>query len=123
MNKTTEKRALLIRVTTMLHRIGTPAHIKGHNYLRSAIIRVYMDESYLGNMMSRLYPDLAKEYSTSLSCVERGIRNAVELSWNRGDVDVLNEIFGNTISYARSKPTNSEFIAMIADLLRIEDYK
>lgn len=123
MVKKAERKALLIRITSLLHRIGTPAHIKGHNYLRSAIIRVYMDESYLGNMMSRLYPDLAEEYNTSLSCVERGIRNAVELSWNRGDVDVLNEIFGNTISYSRSKPTNSEFIAMISDLLRVEDYK
>lgn len=111
------------RVTTTLHKIGTPAHIKGHNYLRSAIVRVYTDETYLGKMMSRLYPDIAEEYKTSVSCVERGIRNAVEVSWNRGDIEVLDMIFGNTVSYTKSKPTNSEFIAMIADMLKTEDYQ
>lgn len=115
------KKHLYKRVTKELHKIGTPAHIKGHNYLRTAIIHVYEDRTYLGKVMSRLYPDIACEYQTSISCVERGIRNAIEVSWNRGDMVVLEEIFGNTISYSKSKPTNSEFIAMIADRLRVED--
>lgn len=109
------------RVTRELHKIGTPAHIKGHDYLRDAIIYVYMDTSYIRKMMGRLYPDIAAQYHTNISCVERGIRNAIEVSWNRGDMDVLTEVFGNTVSYSRARPTNSEFIAMLADRLHLED--
>ena len=121
MEKEIERKSLYRRVTCELHKIGTPAHIKGHNYLRTAIIKMYEDATYHGNMMKRLYPDVADEYETNVSCVERGIRNAIEVAWSRGNLAILEEIFGNTISYSKTKPTHSEFIAMIVDRLKLED--
>ena len=82
MEKEIERKSLYRRVTCELHKIGTPAHIKGHNYLRTAIIKMYEDATYHGNMMKRLYPDVADEYETNVSCVERGIRNAIEVAWS-----------------------------------------
>lgn len=104
-------------ITAILHKIGIPAHIKGHFYLRRAIFLTVIDMSLIKAVTKSLYPDVAKYYRTTSSCVERAIRYAIELAWNRGDLDTLHAYFEYTISASRGKPTNSEFIAMIADLL------
>ncbi len=106
-------------ITSLLHEVGVPAHIKGYLYLREAITRVYHDIELLGAITKVLYPEVAKKYKTTSSRVERAIRHAIEVAWNRGNVDAISEIFSYTINYNKSKPTNSEFIAMIADKLRL----
>ncbi len=107
-------------VTDMIHRIGIPAHIKGYHYLRTAIILSINDDEMINSVTKLLYPTVAQKYSTTSSRVERAIRHAIEIAWDRGDVDVLNGLFGYTIHTARGKPTNSEFIALIADKLRLQ---
>ncbi|MBQ4542998.1 MAG: sporulation initiation factor Spo0A C-terminal domain-containing protein, partial [Clostridia bacterium] len=97
-----------------------PAHIKGYQYLRESILMVLNDRDLLNGITKQLYPSVAKKYNTSSSRVERAIRHAIEVAWNRGDTDTLNGIFGFTINQAKGKPTNSEFIAMISDNLRLE---
>ena len=109
------------KITTILHEVGIPAHIKGYNYLREAILRVYNNQEYLGQITKNLYPDIAKSFSSTSTRVERAIRHAIEVAWNRGNVDCIDNIFGYTISADKAKPTNSEFIAMISDKLRIEN--
>ena len=106
-------------ITKVLHDIGMPAHIRGYEYIRSSIIHAYKDKEMIGQVTKVLYPSVAKEYDTTSSRVERAIRHAIEVAWNRGNLDVIDDIFGYTISAQRAKPTNSEFIAMIADKLRI----
>lgn len=108
-------------VTQMIHSIGVPAHIKGYQYLRSAIMMVIQDMDTINSITKVLYPGVAKVYNTTASRVERAIRHAIEVAWDRGEPDVLNEIFGYTVSNAKGKPTNSEFIAMIADRMRLEN--
>ena len=107
-------------VTEVIHQIGVPAHIKGYRYLRDAIIMCVYDHEYINAVTKMLYPDVAKRHGTTASRVERAIRHAIEVAWDRGDVDVLNSYFGFTIHNNRGKPTNSEFIAMIADKLRLQ---
>lgn len=107
-------------ITKILHDVGIPAHIKGYNFLRLAIFKVYKSPSYLGQITKNLYPDIAKMFESSSSRVERAIRHAIEVAWNRGNVDYIDNIFGYTISADKAKPTNSEFIAMIADKLLVE---
>ncbi len=107
-------------ITSILHEIGVPAHIKGYLYLREAITMVYMNIELLGGITKVLYPEVARKFKTTSSRVERAIRHAIEVAWNRGNVDAISSIFSYTISYNKSKPTNSEFIAMIADKLRLE---
>lgn len=107
-------------VTEILHQIGVPAHIKGYHYLRESIILAVTDSEVLGSITKILYPMVAKKFSTTASRVERAIRHAIEVAWDRGDVDVLNSYFGYTIHNLRGKPTNSEFIAMIADKLSLQ---
>nr|WP_239581278.1 sporulation transcription factor Spo0A [Jeotgalibacillus terrae] len=107
-------------ITSVIHEIGVPAHIKGYMYLREAISMVYHDIELLGSITKILYPDIAKKFNTTSSRVERAIRHAIEVAWNRGNVDAITNMFGYTVSAARSKPTNSEFIAMVADKLRLE---
>lgn len=107
-------------VTSAIHEVGVPAHIKGYQYLRESILMVLNDRDLLNGITKQLYPSVAKKYSTSSSRVERAIRHAIEVAWNRGDTDTLNGIFGFTINQAKGKPTNSEFIAMISDNLRLE---
>ena len=97
-----------------------PAHIKGYLYLRESINMVYNDIELLGSITKVLYPDVAKKYKTTASRVERAIRHAIEVAWNRGNIEAISNIFGYTVSVSKSKPTNSEFIAMIADKLRLE---
>lgn len=109
------------QVTKIIHQIGVPAHIKGYQYLRTAIIMTVNDNDVINSVTKVLYPTVAKRYSTTSSRVERAIRHAIEVAWDRGDVDVLNSYFGYTIQTNRGKPTNSEFIAMIADNLRLSN--
>ena len=107
-------------VTKIIHQIGVPAHIKGYQYLRTAILMTISDSEIINSVTKILYPSVAKKYSTTTSRVERAIRHAIEVAWDRGDVDTLNSYFGYTIQNNRGKPTNSEFIAMIADNLRLK---
>ncbi|MBQ7203393.1 MAG: sporulation transcription factor Spo0A [Eubacterium sp.] len=107
-------------VSDIMRQIGVPAHIKGYQYLRTSIILCVKDKSMLSSVTKILYPTVAKEYSTTASRVERAIRHAIEVAWSRGDVDVLSSFFGYTIQAERGKPTNSEFIAMIADKISLE---
>ncbi len=108
------------QVTKIIHQIGIPAHIKGYQYLRSAILMTIEEGDIINSVTKILYPSVAKKYGTTTSRVERAIRHAIEVAWDRGDVDVLNSYFGYTIQNSRGKPTNSEFIAMIADNLRLK---
>ena len=108
------------QVTKIIHQIGVPAHIKGYQYLRTAIIMVVENTDVINSVTKILYPSVAKSYGTTSSRVERAIRHAIEVAWDRGDLDVLNSFFGYTVQNSRGKPTNSEFIAMIADKLRLE---
>ena len=107
-------------VTDVIHQIGIPAHIKGYHYLRAAIILSVNDVDMINRVTKLLYPTVAKRYNTTSSRVERAIRHAIEIAWDRGDVDVLNGIFGYTVHSLKGKPTNSEFVAMIADRLRLQ---
>ncbi len=108
------------QVTRIIHQIGVPAHIKGYQYLRTAILLTVRDSEMINSVTKALYPSVAKKYQTTTSRVERAIRHAIEVAWDRGDVDTLNSYFGYTIQNTRGKPTNSEFIAMIADNLRLK---
>lgn len=112
--------SLEMQVTDIIHQIGVPAHIKGYQYLRDAILMAIEDEEIINAVTKRLYPSVAKKHGTTSSRVERAIRHAIEVAWDRGDVDVLNSYFGYTIHTGRGKPTNSEFIAMISDKFRLQ---
>jgi two-component system response regulator (stage 0 sporulation protein A) len=109
-----------VEVTNMIHEIGIPAHIKGYLYLREAILMVINRVDLLSGVTKELYPAIASKYKTTPSRVERAIRHAIEVAWSRGNVDVINGIFGHTVNRDRGKPTNSEFIAMVADKLRMQ---
>ena len=107
-------------VTSIIHEIGVPAHIKGYQYLREAIMMTVQDMDVINAVTKVLYPDVARKYGTTSSRVERSIRHAIEVAWDRGDLDTLQKYFGFTVSNAKGKPTNSEFIAMIADRLVLQ---
>lgn len=109
-----------VSITNIIHEIGVPAHIKGYLYLREAISMVYNDIELLGSITKVLYPDIAKKFNTTASRVERAIRHAIEVAWSRGNIDSISSLFGYTVSMSKAKPTNSEFIAMVADKLRLE---
>ena len=109
-------------VTDIIHEIGVPAHIKGYQYLREAIMMSVDDIEMLNSITKILYPTIAKRYQTTPSRVERAIRHAIEVAWSRGKMDTIDELFGYTIHNGKGKPTNSEFIALIADKIRL-DYK
>lgn len=108
-----------IIVTEMIHQLGVPAHIKGYHYLRTAILYSINDKTLLDSVTKLLYPTVARIYDTTSSRVERAIRHAIEIAWNRGNVDTLNSFFGYTVDTSKGKPTNSEFIALITDKLRL----
>lgn len=114
------ERNLESEVTTIIHEIGVPAHIKGYQYLREAIIMSVTDIEMLNSITKILYPTIAKKYQTTPSRVERAIRHAIEVAWSRGKMDTIDELFGYTINNGKGKPTNSEFIALIADKIRLE---
>ena len=107
-------------VTDMIHEIGVPAHIKGYQYLREAIMMSVEDGEMLNSITKILYPTIAKRYQTTPSRVERAIRHAIEVAWSRGKMDTIDEMFGYTISNGKGKPTNSEFIALITDRIRLQ---
>lgn len=107
-------------ITNIIHEVGVPAHIKGYQYIREAIALAVKDMDVINSITKQLYPTLAKKFKTTPSRVERAIRHAIEVAWSRGRTDINNSMFGNTISVTKGKPTNSEFIAMIADKLRLE---
>ncbi|MBQ3104771.1 MAG: sporulation transcription factor Spo0A [Lachnospiraceae bacterium] len=107
-------------VTNMIHEIGVPAHIKGYQYLREAIMMAVEDNEMLGSITKVLYPSIAKKYQTTPSRVERAIRHAIEVAWSRGRMETLDALFGYTVNTGKGKPTNSEFIALIADRIRLQ---
>lgn len=108
-----------LEITNLLHSLGIPSHIKGYNYIRDGVEMLYRDSSLVGSITKELYPSIASNYDTTSSRVERAIRHAIEVSWVRGDYNLMEEIFGNSIDYDRSKPTNSEFIVTLADRLKL----
>lgn len=107
-------------VTKIIHEVGVPAHIKGYQYLREAIVLSVLDMDMLNSITKSLYPEIAKRYQTSPSRVERAIRHAIEVAWGRGKMDTIDELFGYTINNGKGKPTNSEFIALITDRIRLQ---
>lgn len=110
-------------VTDMIHEVGVPAHIKGYQYLRDAILMVIRDQDLLNSITKILYPTIAKKNQTTPSRVERAIRHAIEVAWSRGNMDIINSLFSYTVSTGKGKPTNSEFIALIADKIRLQQKK
>lgn len=111
---------LQISVTKLLHELGVPSHIKGYQYIREGIIMLYENPNMIGGITKELYPEIASKYDTTVSRVERAIRHAIEVSWNRGDWKLMEEIFGHSVDIDKAKPTNSEFIVTISDKLRLE---
>lgn len=114
---------LQISITKMLHELGMPSHIKGYQYIREGITMVYDNPEIVGGITKELYPDIATKFDTTVSRVERAIRHAIEVSWNRGNWDFMEEVFGHSVDIDKAKPTNSEFIVTIADKLRLEFIK
>ena len=119
-NYTLSALSLEKEVTNVIHEIGIPAHIKGYQYLRDAIIMAINDMDILNSITKQLYPNIAKKYNTTPSRVERAIRHAIEVAWSRGKMDTIDKLFGYTVNNGKGKPTNSEFVALIADRLRLE---
>lgn len=111
---------LEMRISGLMRQLGVPAHLKGYQYLRKAIIMAAKDPAVMDGVTKILYPDIAKSYGTTASCVERAMRNAIEVAWNRGNIDFLQHYFGYTIKPQMDKPTNSEFIATVADILYLQ---
>lgn len=114
---------LQVSISKVLHDLGIPSHIKGYQFLRDAVYLVFNDPEMIGGITKELYPDLAKKYDTTVSRVERAIRHAVEISWMRGDLKLMENIFGHSVDINKSKPTNSEFIVTVADKMRLDFHK
>lgn len=119
-NKDLPNRDIKISLTKILHDLGVPSNIKGYEYIREGIMILYKNPSIIGGITKELYPDIADKYNTSVSRVERAIRHAIEVSWNRGNLELMEEIFGHSVDYDKAKPTNSEFIVTLADKLKLE---
>ena len=117
---TAKEKDLKLSVTKLLHELGVPSHIKGYQYIREGILLLYNNSDTTVGITKELYPEIANKYDTSVSRVERAIRHAIEVSWNRGNLDLMEEIFGHSVDYDRAKPTNSEFIITVADKLKLE---
>lgn len=111
---------LKISLTRLLHELGVPSNIKGYQYVREGILILYENPNIIGGITKELYPEIAEKYDTSVSRVERAIRHAIEVSWNRGNIDLMDEVFGHSVDYDKAKPTNSEFIVTLADKLKLE---
>lgn len=120
-SKNNDDKNMESKITKLIQEVGVPAHIKGYVYLREAISMVIEDMDYLGAVTKELYPSVAAKHNTTASRVERAIRHAIEVAWNRGKIDTIDRIFGYTVNNHKGKPTNSEFIALIADKLRLEE--
>ena len=112
-----------IAITKMLHELGMPSHIKGYQYIREAICMVYNNPEMIGGITKELYPELSIKFNTTVSRVERAIRHAIEVSWNRGNWEFMEDVFGHSVDIDKAKPTNSEFIVTVADKLRLEYIK
>lgn len=115
-----KNKELQTNITSLLHSLGVPSHIKGYEYIREGIGLMYNNPKMLGAITKEMYPEIAVKFNTTSSRVERAIRHAIEVSWSRGDYDLMEEVFGHSVDYDRAKPTNSEFIATLADKLRLE---
>ena len=114
---------LQVSITKILHELGIPSHIKGYHYIREGVSIIFERPETIGGITKELYPELASKFDTTVSRVERAIRHAIEVSWNRGDWELMEEIFGHSVDIDKAKPTNSEFIVTVADKLRLEHYK
>ena len=114
---------LQVSITKMLHELGIPSHIKGYQYIRKAIEMIFDDPGIIGGITKELYPTLAGKFQTTTSRVERAIRHAIEVSWNRGNIDFMEELFGYSVDIDKAKPTNSEFMVTVADKLRVDFHK
>lgn len=112
-----------VSITKMLHELGIPSHIKGYQYLREAITVIFERSETIGGITKELYPELANKFDTTVSRVERAIRHAIEVSWNRGNIDLMEEIFGHSVDIDKAKPTNSEFVVTLADKLRLDFHR
>ena len=112
-----------VSITKMLHELGIPSHIKGYGYIREAVSIIFENPEIIGGITKELYPELAKKFNTTVSRVERAIRHAIEVSWNRGNLDFMEELFGYSVDIDKAKPTNSEFMVTIADKLRLDFHK
>ncbi len=119
-NKVIDKN-LEIKTSELLHNLGVPSQIKGYQYLRDGILLLYQSDNFIGGITRNLYPEIAKKHSTTASRVERAIRHAIEVSWSRGDYQIMNKLFGHSIDFDRAKPTNSEFLVTISDALRLNN--
>lgn len=117
------KNNLQVSISKLLHDLGIPSHIKGYQFIRDAVNMLFDDPELIGGITKELYPEIANKYNTTVSRVERSIRHAVEVSWNRGDIDLMEKIFGHSVDIDRAKPTNSEFIVTLADKLRLDFHK
>ncbi|MEG0615070.1 MAG: sporulation transcription factor Spo0A, partial [Oscillospiraceae bacterium] len=120
LNANSEENDMEVIITDIIHQIGVPAHIKGYHYLRESIMLSVFDSQMLESVTKVLYPTVAKKFGTTSSRVERAIRHAIEIAWDRGDLDTINSYFGYTVNTGKGKPTNSEFIALITDKLRLK---
>ncbi len=114
---------LNVSITKMLHELGIPSHIKGYGYIREAVSIIFKNPEIIGGITKELYPELASKFNTTVSRVERAIRHAIEVSWNRGNLDFMEELFGYSVDIDKAKPTNSEFMVTIADKLRLDFHK
>lgn len=114
---------LQVSITKIFHELGIPSHIKGYQYIREGVSIIFERPETIGGITKELYPELASKFDTTVSRVERAIRHAIEVSWNRGDWELMEEIFGHSVDIDKAKPTNSEFIVTVADKLRLEHYK
>ena len=114
---------LQVAITKILHELGIPSHIKGYQYIRDGVGMIFENPDIIGGITKELYPELASRFDTTVSRVERAIRHAIEVSWNRGSWDLMEEIFGNSVDIDKAKPTNSEFIVTVADKLRLDYHK
>ena len=112
---------LRIKISDMLHTLGVPSHIRGYQYIRDGIVMMYEEPDMLKGITKEIYPELALKYNTTTSRVERAIRHAIEVSWSRGDYQLMDKYFGNSIDYDKSKPTNAEFIITLTDRLRLDN--
>lgn len=119
-NPNYENSIIEAKITKMLHSLGIPSHIKGYQYIRESVLLIYRNPYIIGGITKELYPEVATRYKTTASRVERAIRHAIEVSWNRGDYEYMEELFGHSVDYDRAKPTNSEFIATVADKLKLD---
>ena len=110
-----------IKVSNLLHNLGIPSHIRGYQYIRDGILMIYNNEKYINFITKEIYPELAIKYNTTPSRVERAIRHAIEISWERGDVDLMEDLFGHSVDFERSKPTNAEYLNTLADRMRLNN--